>query len=152
MPDKKLVTVVAVGILILLLLGFVFTRYNKSYNKSSEDSQKPSISTPTSTPTSTRTANPSSSVASKPALVTISTVQGTITSLASSSVTINSENQTKTFSISATKDFQKVTSGTVAGGDVKTVPSSTTELKVNQQILIIYEVKSTNAKAIYILK
>lgn len=143
MPAKNTLIIIVVlsvlGAAAFILIYYFQQSQNQVSRKENLPVQQPLIS-PTPTPVS------------KPAPVTINTVQGTIKSVSSSSVTLDVSGKNQTFSISGTKDFQKITSGTVEAGDAKTAPSSASELKVGQKVLIIHEIGSTSAKAVYIIK
>lgn len=135
MPSKKVLLIAGSSILVLTVLLFI---YSQQKNTPAPTPPVQTIPTPTSI--------------SKPAPVTITTARGTITELKKSELTIKFQDTLQVFSISGTKDFQKLVSGTVEAGDAKTVPASINELKVGQEILIIHNIGSTSARSVYIIK
>ena len=140
MPGKNILVLIisAAVISFIVIIGIYYSQNSKK----PEPALPKTVSIPSPTPTPV----------SKPAPVTINTVTGTITALSSSSLTIDAGGKLQVFSISGTKDFQKITSGTIEAGDAKTAPSSASELKVGQKVFIIYNIGSTAAKSIYIIK
>lgn len=89
---------------------------------------------------------------SKPAPVTLNLARGNLTTIDGSNIIVNSYGSPKTFSITSTKDFQKIVSGTVKTGDARTGPATASELKVGQEVLVIADVGSVEAKTVYILR
>jgi len=138
MENKKLMTVL-VGFALVALGAVLFIQYSQK-DKSIPAPVNLVIPTPSPTPVS------------KPVPTTIERSQGTIRTLSAASITINAEGGTKTFNISRTKDFQKITSGTLAGGDAVTVPASSTDLRVGQEVLVVNNIGSTNANVVLIIK
>lgn len=84
--------------------------------------------------------------------VKLQTTRGIITKILNNSLTIKTGTNSATFDISKTKDFQKLVSGTLAGGDAKTATSSAKDLKAGQEVLVITINESVNAASVHIIK
>jgi len=139
MNSKKAATFIIVLVIIVAAVLAL-----KNYQKSSSPySPKPANSILTA---------PIPSPVSKPAPVQITTARGIISSLSGSNLVASISGQPVTYSLSGTKDFQRVTSGTVEKGDAKTAPSTLSDLKVGQEVLIITPISSTQARSVYIIK
>lgn len=89
---------------------------------------------------------------SKPVPVTAIIARGILTTINGVNITITVYGQPQTFSLTGTKDFQQVISGTIGKGDAKVGLSSVVALKVGQEVLIIADKGSAQAKTVYILK
>lgn len=104
-------------------------------------------------PVQNKVQTPTPSPSSKISAPQIYTSRGIITSLTSLSLTIKVDGESQTYSLADTKDFQKLVSGTLAGGDAKTIPVSLTDLKTGQEVKIVTKRESTNsAVAVLIIK
>ena len=88
---------------------------------------------------------------SKPVPVTTILAKGVLTAINGTNIVVTVYGQPQTFSIAGTRDFQRVISGTIRNGDAKVDLSSASALKVGQEVLIIADKGSTQAKTVYIL-
>lgn len=88
---------------------------------------------------------------SKPVPVTLNLARGNLASINGTRITVNAYGKPKTFSLSGTKDFNKVVSGQI-GKDAKTQPTTISELKIGQEVLVIADIGSIEAKTVYILR
>ena len=124
-PNWKAITIATVAVIVLVLLVVMFKFYY-------QPSQKPSS-------------------ISKSVPVTLNVARGNLTSMIGSTITVDVYGNVRSFSIKDTKDFQKVVSGQIKTGDAKTGRASVSELKVGQQILVIADIGSIQARSVYIL-
>lgn len=132
--SRRNIIIISVLVLIALLLGGIF------YINSKKSSPKPiQVEKPAFTPTP----QPS---------IKISTNRGIITAIDDQNISIKAGTNTATFSLKQAKDIQKVTSGTLESGKVKTAPAKLSDLKVGQEVLIVAEKDSTIARSILIIK
>ncbi len=84
--------------------------------------------------------------------VTIQATQGTISSIDTTSQTLNLASPNASYSLSQTKDYQRVLSGTLAGNNIVATSSAQTELQPGQKVLILWDKNaSSSARAVYIL-
>jgi len=88
---------------------------------------------------------------SKSVPVTKTLVRGNLTAIEGTNITLSSYGKPRTFSLAQTKNFKQVTGGTIEKGDAKTGPSSMASLKPGQEILVVADLGSAEAKDIYIL-
>lgn len=130
---------------VLIILAVVFNRLSPS-----------SKSTPASTliPTPAQSVNsqPANQAVAKPAPVRTTTTRGIAAAVTGTSLTVNSSGKSQTFSIIGTADFQRIISGTVEKGNVKTVPALASDLRVGQDVLVIANIGTTQARDVYIIK
>ena len=97
-------------------------------------------------------ASPTPVIISTPIPVPITTVRGMITSVTATSLTVTSPAATKNIPISQTVDVQRVTSGTLEGGNAKTVQAATSDLKNGQEVFVIIDKDTSAVRSIFILK
>lgn len=85
--------------------------------------------------------------------VTIHTTRGTVSSLNSNDLVVNSSDGSVSFSLEGTHDYQRIVSGTLEEDNAVTASTTRTNLQMNQEVLIISDINSPSlAKAVYILK
>lgn len=89
---------------------------------------------------------------SRPATPVYKSSRGTVTSVAGTLLTIQTESGPATFSMANTNDFQRITSGTIETDNVVTVPATKTEVTVNKEVLVIWDRTTNNARAVYIIR
>lgn len=133
---------------VLIILAIVFNRLNPLSSKSTPSST-PNPITPAQTVNSQPTTVKS---ISHPAPVTITTVRGVINALTPSSLTVNSSGKVQTFSIPAAKDIHRVISGRIEDGTAKEAPALASDLRVGQEVFIVANIGSAEARAIYIIR
>lgn len=88
---------------------------------------------------------------SKPTSVKLRTINGTITGVRDTNISVKDKEQTYNL-FSKGVDIQKIISGTVAGGDAKTEPAKAEDLKIGQSVFVITEKNSLRVHSIYIIK
>lgn len=84
--------------------------------------------------------------------VTKTVAKGVLTAISGTDVTVTVYGKPQTFSIAKTRDFQQVVSGNTEAGDAKVVLTTMSVLKVGQEVLIIADKDSAEAKTVYILR
>lgn len=108
---------------------------------------------PVATPSVTQE-RPSPTLApiSTPVPVQISTVRGSVTAVSAVSITVKTATETKTISLAQVRDVQKLTSGTLEGGNVQTGKATIADVKEGQEVLVVADKAGTNAISILIVK
>lgn len=137
-PQKN---ILLIAVLILILLALLLLGLN--YPKLFKTPPKPQPIVQTIKPSPTPTLQTS---------IKISTNRGIITAISDQSISIKSGTNTQTFSLELTKDIQKIVSGTLESGKVKTAPVKLSDLKVGKEVLVVSEKDSTIARSILIVK
>lgn len=91
-------------------------------------------------------------IISTPVPVAIRTVRGIVVRINDNILSVKDSQEVRNFIITKTFDFQQLSSGSVEGGDAKTIPISVSSIKLNQEVLVIAEKDTNYARAVYIIK
>lgn len=89
---------------------------------------------------------------SKQVPVTRTVVRGILTTISGTDITVDAYGKPQSFSVAGTRNFQRVISGNIGKNDTRVGLASISELKVGQEILIIVDKDSIQAKTVYILR
>lgn len=141
------IIIIVVAVLIVGGLGWVIFNSNKPSTPQNQ------ATTPVNTnDRSISLASPTASPISKPVPVTIATARGTVSAVSSSSITIKAATGDVTATFPANVDVQKLTSGTLEKGDAKTSPAKVEDIKVGQEVLLVLNKGTSQARSLLIIK
>lgn len=134
------------GILfVLLALGF-FGLWAK------DRTQNTNSYTQSPTQNSTSQKPPSKTTISTPAPIQIRTLKGEVTTLDSNNITVKNDKVSENFPLTTATDIQKLLSGTLEGGDAKTIPAKLEDVKAGQEVFLVIDNKSNTLTSLLILK
>lgn len=140
---------VLIGVIAAVVLGglvYFLVTENSKISVAPATSQKtqttPSKAAPTDTPI----------VVSRPAETVTSNIQGVITEVTDDSLKVQADGKVRAYGITQTKDYQRITSGSIGKSEIKTVTAAKTDLKAGQEVYLIFGINGLKARSVYIVK